>query len=55
MGLADLKKKESIDNISVDGIFIADTTAPSVSKLTIAGKNAVEITLDEERKRTNPI
>lgn len=37
-----------IDNIAADGIFIADTIAPSVNKFTIAGKNAVEITLDEE-------
>ena len=37
-----------IDNITVDGVFIVDTIAPSVRGKTVISKNTFEITLDEE-------
>jgi hypothetical protein len=37
-----------LDNISIEGVFYDDITAPSVTKCEVSGKNSVEITLSEE-------
>ena len=37
-----------IDDITVEGTFIADTVAPSVKEITAAGTNSLKIILDEE-------
>jgi hypothetical protein len=37
-----------LDNINVEGAFIADSTAPVVKKITVSGRNSLIVELDEE-------